>query len=179
MRYFSLCPRSSLTFDLAEDQTETVRNASIEIDLSMSIETNSVIVWYEIMALNNNTPLSHLLLDSGSDEKFLVYSWDPADFLHRLLYMAAALVLFGLRESCCYVAILSMKALRPRFHATSVFFLESVHFFFRLSWYFKREESVFWKASFLQNNNWFRVTGMISSFNQGHNIEFWVVSRES
>ena len=74
MRYFSLCPRSSLTFDLAEDQTETVRNASIEIDLSMSIETNSVIVWYEIMALNNNTPLSHLLLDSGSDEKFLVYS---------------------------------------------------------------------------------------------------------
>ena len=74
MRYFSLYPRSSLTFDLAEDQTETVRNASIEIDLSMSIETNSVIVWYEIMALNNNTPLSHLLLDSGSDEKFLVYS---------------------------------------------------------------------------------------------------------
>ena len=74
MRYFSLCPRSSLTFDLAGDQTETVRNASIEIDLSMSIETNSVIVWYEIMALNNNTPLSHLLLDSGSDEKFLVYS---------------------------------------------------------------------------------------------------------
>ena len=74
MRYFSLCPRSSLTFDLAEDQTETVRNASIEIDLSMSIETNSVIVWYEIMALNNNTPLSHLQLDSGSDEKFLVYS---------------------------------------------------------------------------------------------------------
>ena len=74
MRYFSLCPRSSLTFDLAEDQTETVRNASIEIDLSMSIEANSVIVWYEIMALNNNTPLSHLLLDSGSDEKFLVYS---------------------------------------------------------------------------------------------------------
>ena len=74
MRYFSLCPRSSLTFDLADDQTETVRNASIEIDLSMSIETNSVIVWYEIMALNNNTPLSHLLLDSGSDEKFLVYS---------------------------------------------------------------------------------------------------------
>ena len=74
MRYFSLCPRSSLTFDLAEDQTETVRDASIEIDLSMSIETNSVIVWYEIMALNNNTPLSHLLLDSGSDETFLVYS---------------------------------------------------------------------------------------------------------
>ena len=74
MRYFSLCPRSSLTFDLAEDQTETARDAPIEIDLSMSIETNSVIVWYEIMALNNNTPLSHLLLDSGSDEKFLVYS---------------------------------------------------------------------------------------------------------
>ena len=74
MRYFSLCPRSSLTFDLAEDKTETVRNASIEIDLSMSIETNSVIVWYEIMALNKDTPLSHLLLDSGCDEKFLVYS---------------------------------------------------------------------------------------------------------
>ena len=37
--------------------------------------------------------------------------------------MGAALVLFCLQESCCYVAILSMRALRPRFHATSGFFL--------------------------------------------------------
>ena len=28
MGYFSLCPRYSLTFDLAEDQAETVRDAS-------------------------------------------------------------------------------------------------------------------------------------------------------
>ena len=28
-----------------------------------------------------------------------------------------------LQESCCYVAILIMRALRPRFHATSGFFL--------------------------------------------------------
>ena len=26
--------------------------------------------------------------------------------------------------------------------------------FFRLSWHFKREKSVFWKASFFQNKNW-------------------------
>ena len=36
--------------------------------------------------------------------------------------MSAALVLLCLQESC-YVAILSMRALRPRFHATSGFFL--------------------------------------------------------
>ena len=40
-----------------------------------------------------------------------------------LLYVDATLVLFCLRESCCYVAILSMRAPRPRFHATSGFFL--------------------------------------------------------
>ena len=28
MGYFSLCPRYSLTFDLAEDQAETARDAS-------------------------------------------------------------------------------------------------------------------------------------------------------
>ena len=30
-------------------------------------------------------------------------------------------------------------------------------FFFRLSWHFKREKPVFWKASFLQNKDWLRV----------------------
>ena len=44
-------------------------------------------------------------------------------FSLRLFYVGAALVLFWLQESCCYVAILSMRALRPRFHATSSFFL--------------------------------------------------------
>ena len=29
-------------------------------------------------------------------------------------------------------------------------------FVFRLSWHFKQEKSVFWKASFLQNKNWLR-----------------------
>ena len=29
--------------------------------------------------------------------------------------------------------------------------------FFRLSWHFKREKPVFWKASFLQNKDWLRV----------------------
>ena len=37
--------------------------------------------------------------------------------------MAAVLVLLCLQESCCYDAILSMRALRPRFHATFGFFL--------------------------------------------------------
>ena len=37
--------------------------------------------------------------------------------------MGAALVLFCLQESFCYVAILSARALKPRFHATSGFFL--------------------------------------------------------
>ena len=48
----------------------------------------------------------------------------------RLFYVGAALVLFCLQESC-YVAILSMRALRPRFHATSSFFLNQ-----RISQYF-------------------------------------------
>ena len=37
--------------------------------------------------------------------------------------MGAALVLFCSQESCCYIVILSMRALRPHFHATSGFFL--------------------------------------------------------
>ena len=50
MGYFSLCPRYSLTFDLAEDQAETVRDAScFYVDLSLSGETNSVIVWFEML----------------------------------------------------------------------------------------------------------------------------------
>ena len=32
--------------------------------------------------------------------------------------------------------------------------------FFLLSWHFKREKSVFWKASFLQNKNWLRDSGL-------------------
>ena len=35
------------------------------------------------------------------------------------------------------------------------------HFFFRLSWQFKREKSVFWIASFLQNKNWLRVQDVV------------------
>ena len=35
-------------------------------------------------------------------------------------------------------------------------------FFFRLSWHFKREKSVFWKASFsVQNKNWLRVQNFV------------------
>ena len=75
-------------------------------------ETNSVIVW----------SFSHLLLDSGSDETFLVYV-RSGRFSLRLFYVGATLVLFCLQESCCYVAILSMRALGPRFRATSGFFL--------------------------------------------------------
>ena len=41
----------------------------------------------------------------------------------RLFYVGAALVLFCSQEYCCYIAILSMRALRPHFHATSAFFL--------------------------------------------------------
>ena len=47
-------------------------------------------------------------------------------FSLRLFYLGAPLVLFCLQEilqESYYVAILSMGALRPRFHATSGFFL--------------------------------------------------------
>ena len=54
--------------------------------------------------------------------------------------------------------------------------------FFRLSWHFKREKSVLWKASFLQNKNWFNTrrkrrnqhfaTGKNFSFNQCHKQRF-------
>ena len=33
--------------------------------------------------------------------------------------------------------------------------------FFRLSWHFKREKSVLWKASFLQNKNWLREQDVV------------------
>ena len=33
--------------------------------------------------------------------------------------------------------------------------------FFRLSWHFKREKSVFWKASFCKNKNWLRVQDFV------------------
>ena len=46
---------------------------------------------------------------------------------------------------------------------------------FCLSWYFKQEKSVFWKASYLQNKSWLRVQGFATvknfSFNQCHNKE--------
>ena len=38
---------------------------------------------------------------------------------------------------------------------------KSVSIFFRLSWHFKREKSVFWKAFFLQNKNWLRVQDFV------------------
>jgi len=45
--------------------------------------------------------------------------------------------------------------------------------FFRLSWHFKREKSVFWKAAFLQNKNSLHVQDFATcknfSFNQCHN----------
>ena len=34
---------------------------------------------------------------------------------------------------------------------------EGVSIFFRLSWHSKREKPVFWKVSFLQNKDWYRV----------------------
>ena len=40
---------------------------------------------------------------------------------------------------------------------------------FRLSWHFKREKPLFWKASFLQNKDWLRVQAsctIASNFNQ-------------
>ena len=33
--------------------------------------------------------------------------------------------------------------------------------FFRLSWHFKREKPVFWKASFLENRDWLRATSFV------------------
>ena len=90
---------------------------------SMSDESNSVIVWYEMLWRTIVRTLSHLLLDSGSDENFFRIYVRSGRFSLRLCYMAAVLVLLCLQESCCYDAILSMRALRPRFHATFGFFL--------------------------------------------------------
>ena len=54
-------------------------------------------------------------------------------------------------------------------------------FFFRLSWHFKREKSVFLESIFLQNKNWLRVQDFvdetlrlvrISIFNQCHTKSF-------
>ena len=55
--------------------------------------------------------------------KLFWYKGEVRPIFLRLFYVGAALVLFWLQESCCYVAILSMRALRPGFHATSGFFL--------------------------------------------------------
>ena len=38
---------------------------------------------------------------------------------------------------------------------------EGVSIFFHLSWHFKQEKSVFWKAIFLQNKNWLRVQDFV------------------
>ena len=61
----------------------------------MSGETNHLVR----NVLNNISPLSHLLLDSGSDENVLVYRWDPADFHFDYL-----IGLPHLQESCCYTS---------------------------------------------------------------------------
>ena len=80
-------------------------------------------------ALENNSPLSHLLLDSGSDENFFQYICEIRPIFTPIMLHAAVLVLLCLQESCCYDAILSMRALRPRFHATFGFFPESAYSF--------------------------------------------------
>ena len=77
MGYFSLCPRYSLTFYLAEDQAETVRLGMPPVFKStflcqarltqQSVDTKCS------EHFNNNIPFSRLLFDSGSDETFLVY----------------------------------------------------------------------------------------------------------
>ena len=51
-----------------------------------------------------------------------------------------------------------------------------VIFFFCLSWHFKWENSVFWKASFCKTK--YFATRKNFSFNQCHNKEFCVFSRE-
>ena len=38
---------------------------------------------------------------------------------------------------------------------------EGVSIFFRLSWHFKREKSVIWKASFCKTRNWLRVQDVV------------------
>ena len=50
---------------------------------------NSVIVWYEMLwTFQKQYPFFHLLLDSGSDETFFAYRWDPADFhFHYFMWL--------------------------------------------------------------------------------------------
>ena len=63
-----------------------------------------------------------------------------------------------------------------------IFTKHAVSNFFHISWHFRWEKSIFWKASFLKNNNWLCsrlhvqdfVTGENFSFNQFHNKDFCV-----
>ena len=51
--------------------------------------------------------------------------------------------------------------------------------FFRLSWHFKREKPVFWKASFLQNKDWLHVQVREQDFATGQNFSFNQCSKQA
>ena len=48
--------------------------------------------------------------------------------------------------------------------------------FFRLSWYFKREKSVLWKASFLQNKNWLRARNVVNNTSRPARISLFIIA---
>ena len=55
----------------------------------------------------------------------------------------------------------------------------AVSIFFRLSWHFKREKPVFWKASFLQNKDWLHVQVREQDFATGQNFSFNQYSKQA
>ena len=58
----------------------------------------------------------------------------------------------------------------PSSAETCKIFKHAVSIFFRLSWHYKREKSLFRKASFLQNKNWLRVQDFM--YKTGKNFSF-------
>ena len=90
----------------------------------MSGETNSVIVWYEILWRTIFLfPIFYLIQDLM---KLFWYIGEIRPIFRSIILCGCSTlslsVLFCRQESCCHVAILRMRALRPRFHATSGFF---------------------------------------------------------
>ena len=113
----------------------------------------------------------------------------------RVLWLAERSVYMRVCKHGCDVRCFAFRALitQARIWIPSpaetwkIFTIKLSHLFFRLSWHFKREKSVFWKHLFaiqeLITRARLRVqdfaTGKNFSFNHRHNKEFCVFSQKS
>ena len=86
----------------------------------MSGETNSVVVWYEMLWTTIFLfPIFYLIQDLM---KLFWYIGEIRPIFTSIILCGCSTCLILQTRIFCYVAILSMRALRPRFHATSGFF---------------------------------------------------------